>query len=55
MDFELDKEQRDIQKAVRQFVKAEFDKDYMLDLSQRTGFRLRRFSCGIWGRWLRPV
>ena len=32
MDFELNKEQRDIQKAAREFAEAEFDKDYMLDL-----------------------
>ncbi len=32
MDFELSKEQRDIQKAAREFAEAEFDKDYMLDL-----------------------
>jgi alkylation response protein AidB-like acyl-CoA dehydrogenase len=38
MDFELNKEQRDIQKAVRQFVKAEFDKDYMLDLELNSKF-----------------
>ena len=32
MDFELTKEQKDIQKAAREFAEAEFDKDYMLDL-----------------------
>lgn len=32
MDFELTKEQKDIQKAAREFTEAEFDKDYMLDL-----------------------
>ena len=32
MDFELSKEQGDIQKAAREFAEAEFDKDYMLDL-----------------------
>lgn len=32
MDFELNKEQKDIQKAARDFAEAEFDKDYMLDL-----------------------
>ena len=30
MDFELAKEQRDIQKAARDFAEAEFDKDYIL-------------------------
>ena len=32
MDFELSKEQRDVQKAAREFAEAEFDNDYMLDL-----------------------
>src|SRR4030042_4461549 len=32
MDFELSSAKRDIKMAVRQFVEAEFDKDYMLDL-----------------------
>jgi alkylation response protein AidB-like acyl-CoA dehydrogenase len=32
MDFELNKEQKDIQKAAREFAEVEFDKDYMLDL-----------------------
>ncbi len=32
MNFELTREQRDIQKAAREFADAEFDKDYMLDI-----------------------
>src|SRR4030067_3049145 len=32
MDFELTEEQRDIQKAAREFAETEFGKDYILDL-----------------------
>ena len=32
MDFELTKEQRDIQRAAREFVKAEYDKDVVMQL-----------------------
>lgn len=32
MDFELTKEQKDIQNAARQFAEAEFTKDYLLDI-----------------------
>jgi alkylation response protein AidB-like acyl-CoA dehydrogenase len=38
MDFELTKEQADIQKAAREFAEAEFDKDYMLDLELNQKF-----------------
>jgi len=38
MDFELTKEQKDIQKAAREFAEAEFDKDYMLDLELNQKF-----------------
>lgn len=38
MDFELTKEQRDIQKAAREFAEKEFDKDYMLDLERDRKF-----------------
>ena len=35
MDFELSKEQIDIQKAVRDFVKGEFKKDIILELEEK--------------------
>ncbi len=35
MDFELTKTQKDIQKAVRDFCKGEFDKDLILELEQK--------------------
>ena len=38
MDFELNKTQKDIQKAVRDFVKGEFDKDLILELEQKHEF-----------------
>lgn len=34
MDFTLSKEQRQIQKAVRDFVKGEFDKNTILELEE---------------------
>ena len=38
MDFELSKTQKDIQKAVRDFCKGEFDKDLALELEQKHEF-----------------
>ena len=38
MDFELSKTQKEIQKAVREFAKGEFDKDLALELEQRHEF-----------------
>jgi alkylation response protein AidB-like acyl-CoA dehydrogenase len=38
MDFELNKTQKDIQKAVRDFVKGEFDKELALELEQKHEF-----------------
>jgi alkylation response protein AidB-like acyl-CoA dehydrogenase len=38
MDFELNKTQKDIQKAVRDFTKGEFDKDLALELEKSTNF-----------------
>ena len=38
MEFELDKTQKDIQKAVRDFVKGEFDKDLALELEKKHEF-----------------
>ena len=38
MDFELNKTQKNIQKAVRDFVKGEFDKDLALELSKNHEF-----------------
>jgi alkylation response protein AidB-like acyl-CoA dehydrogenase len=38
MDFELSKTQKEIQKAVRDFVKGEFDKDLALELERRHEF-----------------
>ena len=32
MNFELTKEQRDIQKAARDFTEVEFNRDYLLDV-----------------------
>jgi alkylation response protein AidB-like acyl-CoA dehydrogenase len=38
MDFSLSKEQKDIQKAAREFAKGEFDKDLALDLDEKHEF-----------------
>jgi len=38
MDFELNKTQKDIQKAVRDFVKGEFDKDLAMELAKKHEF-----------------
>jgi len=38
MDFELNKTQKDIQKAVRDFIKGEFDKDLALELAKNHEF-----------------
>jgi alkylation response protein AidB-like acyl-CoA dehydrogenase len=38
MDFELNKTQKDIQKAVREFTKGEFDKDLILELEKKHEF-----------------
>jgi len=38
MDFELSKTQKEIQKAVREFAKGEFDKDLALELEQKHEF-----------------
>lgn len=38
MEFELTKEQQDIQKAVRDFAKGEFDKDLAMELEQKHEF-----------------
>jgi len=38
MDFELNKTQKDIQKAVRDFVKGEFDKDLAFELAKKHEF-----------------
>ena len=38
MDFELTKTQKEIQKAVREFAKGEFDKDLALELEQKHEF-----------------
>jgi len=38
MDFELNKTQKDIQKAVRDFVKGEFDKDLAIELAKNHEF-----------------
>ena len=35
MDFELTKEQKDIQKAAREFAKGEFDKEVALELDEK--------------------
>ena len=43
MDFELNKEQKDIQKAAREFAEAELTKDYVLELE-----RNRRFPWEVW-------
>jgi alkylation response protein AidB-like acyl-CoA dehydrogenase len=49
MDFGLSKEQRDIQKAAREFAEAEFDKDYMLDLELNHKFphELLKKACDL--------
>ena len=38
MDFELSKEQKDIQKAAREFAKGEFDKELALELEEKHEF-----------------
>ncbi|MBT8350576.1 MAG: acyl-CoA dehydrogenase family protein, partial [Deltaproteobacteria bacterium] len=38
MEFELNKTQKDIQKAVRDFVKGEFDKDLAIELAKNHEF-----------------
>ena len=43
MDFDLDKEQKEIQKAAREFAKGEFDKDIALELE-----RTHSFPSEIW-------
>lgn len=43
MDFELNKEQRDIQRAAREFAETEYNKDYMLEIE-----RNRRFPREAW-------
>ncbi len=43
MDFELTQEQRDIQKAAREFAENEFDKDYSLEIE-----RSRKFPWKVW-------
>lgn len=43
MDFELTKEQKDIQKAAKEFAEAEFDKDYCLELD-----RSHKFAWEAW-------
>ena len=45
MDFELNKTQKDIQKAVRDFVKGEFDKELAFELEQK-----HEFPRKIWGK-----
>jgi alkylation response protein AidB-like acyl-CoA dehydrogenase len=43
MDFELTQEQKDIQKAAREFAENEFDKDYSLEIE-----RSRQFPWKVW-------
>ena len=43
MDFELNKEQEDIRKAVREFAEAELTRDYTLELEQN-----RKFPWKVW-------
>jgi alkylation response protein AidB-like acyl-CoA dehydrogenase len=43
MDFELTQEQKDIQKAAREFAENEFDKDYSLEIE-----RSRKFPWKVW-------
>ena len=43
MDFDLTQEQRDIQKAAREFAEKEFDKDYSLEVE-----RSRTFPWEVW-------
>ncbi len=40
MDFDLSQEQKDIQKAVREFAEAEFTRDLMLDIEHNHRFPL---------------
>jgi alkylation response protein AidB-like acyl-CoA dehydrogenase len=49
MDFELNKTQKDIQKAVREFTRGEFDKDRALELEQQHEFPwdIWRKACDI--------
>ncbi len=43
MDFELTKEQKEIQKAVRDFVKGEFKKELILELEEK-----HEYPADIW-------
>jgi alkylation response protein AidB-like acyl-CoA dehydrogenase len=43
MDFELTEEQKDIQKAAREFAEVEFEKNYVLELD-----RNHQFPWEIW-------
>lgn len=49
MDFELTKEQKDIQKAAREFAEAEFDKNYImeLELAHKFPFELWKKACNL--------
>ena len=49
MNFELNKTQKDIQKAVRDFTKGEFDKELILELDQKHEFPQKtwRKACDI--------
>ncbi|MBF0227741.1 MAG: acyl-CoA dehydrogenase family protein [Desulfobacterales bacterium] len=44
MDFELTQSQKDIQKAVREFAKGEFDKDLAFELEQKHEFPMKLFK-----------
>ncbi len=49
MNFELTTEQKDIQKAAREFAQAEFDKDLILEheLKQKYPFEIRKKACDL--------
>ncbi|MGA9537357.1 MAG: acyl-CoA dehydrogenase family protein [Desulfobacterales bacterium] len=49
MDFELNKTQKDIQKAVREFTRGEFDRDLVLELERKHEFpeKIWRKACDI--------
>jgi len=49
MDFELTKEQMDIQKAAQEFAEAEFEKSYVVELD-----RNHKFPWEIWKKALKP-
>ena len=54
MDFELNKSQKEIQKAAREFAKGEFDKDLALELDRKHEFPFKIWEKACFARGIRP-